>query len=318
MKKTILILFLSVIVAEAFAQSFYNRRINRRWEVSGSLGNTASLTELTPVGNYFDPKLNFGGDIQYKFGGRFNARLGVDFFQLSGDDLDIPEERNTRARGLSYTSNNIEMSGTVAVSLFGHSDRFTQRKLINPYIFAGVGLLYFDPRAEIPDSLIRNGVNYGAVPNAGKRVSLARYNTERADYSRFALVVPMGVGIRVKVTSFMDISGEVSGRITFTDYLDDISSTSYPALEEFDIDVQNIGAAKPEDIIAAALSSPKGSTGRRGNPDSNDYYMLFKLKANFYIQGDFLNKVFGVGGKRFNVKPNRKRRGGGIFSKKRR
>ncbi|MFT4741047.1 MAG: hypothetical protein ACI9L9_001837 [Marivirga sp.] len=311
MKKTILILLLSVIVAEAFAQSFYNRRINRRWEVSGSLGNTASLTELTPVGNYFDPKLNFGGDIQYKFGGRFNARVGVDFFQLSGNDLDIPEERNTRARGLSYTSNNIELSGTVAVSLFGHSDRFTDRKFINPYIFAGVGLLYFDPRAEIPDSLIRNGVNYGAVPNAGKRVSLARYNTERADYSRFALVIPMGIGLRVKVTSFMDISGEVSGRITFTDYLDDISSTSYPELDQFDW--QN----NEDELIAAALSSPLGSTGRRGNPDSNDYYMLFKVKANFYIQGDLLNKVFGIGGKKFNVKPSkRRRRGGGIFSKK--
>lgn len=308
MKKILIILFLTTAISEVFAQSFYNRRINRRWEVSGSIGNTASLTELTPDGNYFDPKLNFGGDIQYKFGGRFNARVGVDFFQLSGNDEDIPVEQNTRARGLSYTSNNIELNGTVTVSLFPHTDRFTQRKLVNPYVFAGIGLLYFDPRAVVPDSLVRDGINYGTVPNAGKRVSLANYNTERTDYSRFAIVVPMGIGVRVKVTQFMDIAGEIGGRITFTDYLDDISSNNYPDLDAFDW--QN----NQDEMIAAALSSPKGSTGRRGNPETNDYYMIFKIKANFYIQGDFFNSLFGVGGKKFNIKPRRR---GSSFGKRR-
>jgi hypothetical protein len=122
----------------------------------------------------------------------------------------------------------------------------------------------------------------------------------------------MGIGVRVKVTQFMDISGEVGGRMTFTDYIDDISSTTYPDIDEFDW--QN----SEDELIAAALSSPKGSQGRRGNPETNDYYILFKVKANFYIQGDLLNKVFGIGGKRFNIKPNRRRSGGGIFSKKRR
>ena len=99
----------------------------------------------------------------------------------------------------------------------------------------------------------------------------------------------------------MDVAAEVGGRITFTDYLDDVSSDDYPSLDQFDW--QN----DEKELIAAALSSPLGSTGRRGNADSNDYYMLFKLKANYYIQGDFLDRLFGIGGKRFNVKPNRGR-----------
>lgn len=282
---------------------------------TGGLGYARSLGDLTNPGSYFDTRLNIVGGLQYRFTNRVQAGVNLMAFQLSGDDQDIDPELNTRSRGLSFVSNNLELSATASVSLFPTANRFTQRKLVNPYVFAGVGVLLFDPRAEVPEFL-RNtaGDTLAAVPRAGEMVSLRKYQTERPNtYGRFAMVIPVGVGVRVKVTEFIDITAQISNRITFTDYLDDVSGRRYPDLDQF-----NWNPSSPDyvenDLIGAALSDPTGTSRNnvRGNPESDDYYLIFNVKAEFYIQGDMLNRIFGVGGKHYNIRPNRGR--GGLFN----
>ena len=313
MKKLLVISILLFLAQDIIAQSFYSNRINRRWLATGGLGYARSLGDLTNPGSYFDTKFNVVGGLQYRFTNRVQAGVNLMAFQLSGDDQDIDPELNTRSRGLSFVSNNLELSATATVSLFPTPTRFTQRKMINPYATVGVGLLLFDPRAEVPEYL-RNqtGDTLRAVPRAGEMVSLRQYQTERPNtYGRFAFVIPVGAGVRVKVTDFMDVSAEVSNRITFTDYLDDVSGRGYPDLDQFDW--QN----SDQEAIAAALSNPTGKGEIRGNPDSDDYYLIFNIKAEFYIQGELLNRIFSPGGKRYNIKPKRGRRGGGLFNKRR-
>lgn len=310
MKRALLISIFLMLGAELFAQSFYSNRINRRWMATGGLGYARSLGDLTNPGSYFDTKLNIVGGLQYLFTNRVSAGVNLMAFQLSGDDQEIDPELNTRSRGLSFVSNNLELSATASVSLFPTANRFTQRKLINPYLVAGVGVLFFDPRAEVPEFLRDEaGDTIMAVPRAGEMVSLRQYQTERPNtYGRFALVIPVGVGVRVKVTEFIDVTAQVSNRITFTDYLDDVSGVNgrgYPDISEFDLTV-------PEEVTAAALSNPSGRGEIRGNPESDDYYLIFNVRAEFYIQGDMLNRIFGVGGKHYNIRPNRGR--GGLFN----
>ena len=315
MKKVLIISILFFTAAEIFAQSFYSNRIDRKWMATGGAGYAQVLGDLSNPGNYFDSKLNIVGGLQYRVADRVNASLNLMAFQLAASDLEIDPELNTRSRGLSFVSNNLELSALASVSLFPGAARFRDRKLINPFVFAGVGVLLFDPRGEVPEFLKdASGDTLMAVPRAGDMVSLKRYQTERPNtYGRFAFVIPVGVGARIKVTPFLDITAQVSNRITFTDYLDDVSGPGYPDLDQFDLSV-------PEDVTAAALSAPSGLRGTtRGNPESDDYYMIFNVKAEFYIQGNFLTKIFGsAGGKRYNMKPKRGRRGGGLFKRNRR
>lgn len=315
MRKLLVISVLILFAQDIIAQSFYSNRINRRWMASGGVGYARSLGDLTNPGSYFDSKLNIVGGLQYRAADRINIGVNLMAFQLSGSDQEIDPELNTRSRGLSFVSNNLELSASATVSLFPMPTRFTQRKLINPYATIGVGVLLFDPRAEVPEYL-RNqaGDTLRAVPRAGEMVSLRQYQTERPNtYGRFAFVIPVGAGVRVKVTDFMDISAEVSNRITFTDYLDDVSGRRYPDLDQFDW--QN----SDQEAIAAALSDPNGTSRNavRGNPDSDDYYLIFNVKAEFYIQGALLNRIFSPGGKRYNIKPKRGRRSGGLFKRRR-
>jgi len=144
------------VCKNAFSQSFYDSKINRRWVLSGGVGYARSLSDLTNPGAYFDTKLNMEGGIQYLATDRISIRTHLLFFQLSGDDKDIDIELNTRSRDLSFVSNNIEFGSTMSVNLFPKSNRFIDRPRINPYVFSGVGLLYFDPRAEVPEYAIIN------------------------------------------------------------------------------------------------------------------------------------------------------------------
>ncbi len=268
------------------------------------VGYARSLSDLTNPGAYFDNKLNIEGGIQYLATDRINIRTHLLLFQLSGDDRDIDPELNTRSRGLSFVSNNIEMGTTISLSLFSKNSRFIDRPRINPYVFGGVGLLYFDPRAEVPKYAIVNGQSIPA-PRAGEMVSLHQYQTERPNsYSQFAVVIPLGLGVKIKATNFLDITLEASNRITFTDYLDDVSGKEYSDINEFDF-------SKDEDITAWALSNPSGTeSNTRGNPESDDYYLIVNLKLDFYIQGNFFNRLFGLDENKFDLTPQR---GGRLF-----
>lgn len=302
--KTAIFIITAVFVSEfALSQSFYNSRINRKWTASGGIGYARSLSDLTNPGSYFDTKLNIEGGIQYIATDRINIRTHLLLFQLSGDDMDIDPELDTRSRNLSFVSNNVELGTTVSISLLSMSKRFIGRPMVNPYVFGGVGILFFDPRAEVPEYAIVDGDSISA-PRAGETVSLHKYQTERPNtYNKLTVVFPVGLGVKVKATNFLDITLEGSTRITFTDYLDDVSGRGYPDINDFDFNNE-------EDITAWALSNPSGTGRTRGNPESNDYYLIVNLKADFYIQGGFFNKLFGVEGRRFNIKPKRRK---GLF-----
>ncbi len=308
MKKLLIIIFLVSIAQDVLSQTFYSRRLNRKWVATGGLGYARSLGDLTNPGSYFDTRFNIEGGLQYRANDRINIRANLLLFQLSGNDQEIDPELNTRSRGLSFVSNNAELSLGTTISLFPHSARFRQRKKINPYVYAGVGLLYFDPKAEIPGvAYIPGEAEPVQLANGGKRVSLREYQTERPNtYSNFAFVIPVGVGVKVKVSDFLDISAEVSNRITFTDYLDDVSGRNYsdPALFDF---------TQEREREAYALSNPTGTTSSvRGNPENNDFYLIANIKAEFYLRGDFLDGLFGINGKRLRF--NKGRRGRGLFN----
>jgi hypothetical protein len=141
----------------------------------------------------------------------------------------------------------------------------------------------------------------------GKWIALRKYRTEGQDnvYSAAAIAVPMGIGMYFTYMKKWRIGWEYSWRMTFTDYLDDISG-SIP-------DRKVVTAANPEDFqllssylyhsfdegyvessetnptnIPGTNFSTKGSP--RGNPLNNDNYMTFQLyvgkvirsKSNFY------------------------------------
>jgi len=83
----------------------------------------------------------------------------------------------------------------------------------------------------------------------------------------------------MKAGPFFNVALEGGYRLTFTDYLDDVS-TVYPDPASF------------TDPIAAALSmryeDPVPPGTQRGDPNQNDGYFLLNIKVEYYLPKNFL------------------------------
>jgi hypothetical protein len=217
------VILLLTISSLTEAQSFYSARRERSLILSGGLGTSTYYGDLANTNAYIKANPNVNAALQYFLTNRIGARVELNWFTLAGDDKDANGGGRVE-RNLSFQSSNFELSAVGMINLFTHGDRFYRRPGINIYGFAGIGLLYFNPKAT--DQL-------------GNSVSLQPLKTEGVAYSLVAPVIPFGLGIRFKVNPMFNLSIEAGFRKTFTDYLDDVSTT-YPGASSFNGDAQAI------------------------------------------------------------------------------
>lgn len=269
MKRLSVLLLLLVLAYSGIAQSFYAARRDRTLIFSGGTGTSTYLGELSNPGDYIDAKPNLNVGLQYFVFNRLSIRGEVSWFQLTGSDAKAGDAGRV-PRNLSFESNGVEASFTGALHLYPMGNRYYQRPGFNAYVFAGVGVMYSNPTAEL------NGVRY----------SLRPLMTEGVEYSRSQLVIPYGLGVKTKVGPFFNLALEVGYRKTFTDYLDDVSTV-------------HVDKSNWTDPVRVALSDRSGEVfgsniftpGQiRGNPDSMDGYMLMNVKVEYYLPTNFFFK----------------------------
>ncbi len=270
MKKILLVGFLVGFLAVDFvsAQSFFAIRRDRSLILTVGTGTSSYFGELSNDGDYLQANPNFHAGLEYYFTNRIAIRSELSWFQLSGDDKKATVESGRRERNLSFSENNFEISAVGMVSLYPNGRSFYQRPAFNVYGFAGIGLLYFNP------TTMYNGQKYQLAPQ----------HTELVNYSTVTPVIPIGLGLRFKLSPFINLCFEGGYRKTFTDYLDDVSGVHHDA-------------SKFPTALAAALSDrgpeigvPAAKEGSiRGNPKANDAYMLYSVKIEYYLPTNFLS-----------------------------
>lgn len=215
---------------------------------------------------------------------------------LKGDDAVTKNEvRNNR--NLSFRSNIGEASAYL--EYFPTSDKIYPRyKLkgvrgneafsLSPYFFAGVGVAFFNPKANL------NGKWIALQPLATEGQGLAG----RPDkYKRFTLTFPIGAGLKYRIDKQLALSFELSLRYTMSDYIDDVS-TSYYIPSEIEANTGSIAAALSDRSINPGVNgvqeSPNGLNNylQRGDPIWNDAYMfgLFSIHYRFIKGQIFIPK----------------------------
>ncbi|MFN3939234.1 MAG: DUF6089 family protein [Chitinophagales bacterium] len=199
-------------------------------------------------------------------------RTNLTYTILRGDDA-YSENEDRKERNLSFRSNVWEATGMFEYSVFRFSGR--DRRFFTPYVFAGAGLFYFNPKAEY------NGYWIALQPLGTEGQGLPQY-PEREKYSRVQLVAPIGGGVRY-LTNFGWVFGaELTWRLTNTDYIDDVS-TAYPNTDYF---FQQYDLATA--TLAANLSDRMDRDvtpefGQRGNPEHKDTYFIGMFTASYHF-----------------------------------
>jgi hypothetical protein len=247
----------------AEAQSFYTIRRNRNLLVSLGSGTANYFGEMVNPGEFGILKPNIAIGAEYYFTSRLSTRAELTWFQLSGDDSKADDDR--QERNLSFTSSNVELSVVGVINLSPIGIRFYQRSQLNLHAFAGVGLLYFNPKTEYQ----------------GEKVALQPLQTEGVKYSRLQPVIPFGLGARIKIDPFFNLLIEGGYRITFTDYLDDVSIRRYPDPSILKSDLAR--ALSDRRVEIGTQPSRPTEVGVRGNPEKNDGYFIANVTVQYYL-----------------------------------
>ncbi|QOI97884.1 MAG: hypothetical protein HRU69_10490 [Flammeovirgaceae bacterium] len=250
------------------AQSFYAIRKERSLIATVGTGTANYFGEMVNPQEYGKIRYNIVIGAEYYFTNRISGRAELSYFRIAGSDALADDDRVER--NLSFFSGNLELSTVGTISLFPMGQRFYQRPKLNVFAYAGIGLLYMNPKAKRQN---------------GEPVALQPLQTEGINYSRFQPVIPYGLGVKYMVDPFFNIIIEGGYRTTFTDYLDDVSIERYPdpSLLKSDLSREMSDRRRERDPDYPVLPG----LGKRGNPENNDGYFLMNVKVQYYLPYQF-------------------------------
>ncbi len=236
------------------------------WMGEISAGGMAYTGDLTQHG--FSPKRirpAAGFNIKYESGDLMNVRIGGMWGMLTADDKDN-KDPSLSVRNLNFTTHLIEGTAIVEFNLFDPEITTSY-----PYLFGGVGVFYFNPYTYDKDN---------------KKVYLHSLNTEgqglpqfpdRKQYKMTQVCLPVGIGWKWINKNKSLMSLEFGYRVTFTDYLDDVSKNY--------IDPELLAVEKG--VLTAELSYRKVNIPfaeydqPRGNSAKKDLYYVLNFTYSF-------------------------------------
>jgi hypothetical protein len=238
----IFVLFCSTNLA---AQSRFFNILAGGTHYSGDLGNAPIPKLIYPAGG-----IGFGVELNNRM--LINANLF--YGKMGGHDK---FNTKTKERNLSFFSHIAEFSLQFEYNLF---DLYEYK--VTPHFFTGVGLFNYSPYTKVGDNI----------------VYLQSLNTEgqgfvegRKKYKTTQFSIPIGGGITWAISDNKRLSIFSGIRKTFTDYLDDVSTTY--------VDYNTLLNARGGNAVALAFRGDEYNGAayptagpQRGNKKNKDYY----------------------------------------------
>ncbi len=237
---------------------------------------------------FFDLELGetrpvLGFTYRYNFDGWKAIRFNIFYASVGGDDRKIDhtigsDEEFRRYRNLNFKSDIIELSSQLEIN-FMRYEIGRRRYRFAPYGLIGIGAFYFNPKDQ--DS----GVELQPLHTEGQGFN--EY-PDRKPYSLIQVAALIGAGIKYNVNEHWSLGFEYGHRLTWTDYIDDVSTTyvdpdlfakNMPAGEA---NVASIQAVQSGEFVdpdqyrpGIEFSVSPGQT--RGDPADNDHYIFAGL-----------------------------------------
>ena len=243
-KVSIFIFLFSLLAKIGYSQLKYTN-----WELGIAAGGAGYMGDLNQNNPLLLSGINAGIFVKRNFSEYLGVRFNYNFGQIKGDDANS-NNAQFRARNLSFKTNLTELSAIADFNFFGFPLNGDQRR-ITPYVFAGAGLLIFDPRKKIEGNIYH----------------LTDYKTEGQEqpYKDKVLTIPYGLGIKYQRNGGFSVFSEIGYRSPNTDYLDDVSGyySEKPAL--VNVGGELINLSDPSTNYAGIPGTQRGDLRKRDN-----------------------------------------------------
>ncbi len=230
---------------------------------------------------------NFGAFFRYKLSSQIATKINLEYIRIEAYDGNSTNP-GRRARNLDFRNDMFELTNTWELYIYkvndvGRTGRY--RTDFQLYLFAGFGGLYHNPKGQL------NGTWYALQP--------LRTEGQDKPYKKLQFVIPAGLGFYYSINRKYRIGMEIGWRTTFTDYLDDISTT-YPNPQSLDSDLARQLSNKTTPALLAQINQENNlegvqgqellmdafkENGKRGDPTHNDSYLTANVTLSFMIRG---------------------------------
>jgi len=271
MRHFVLLFLILIYVFNGLTQQTFGEKS----ELGFMLGASYYTGDLNRMGHFRQMSFAGGAIYRYNVNPRFDLRGTVFAGQIKGDDA-LSNHEYFKNRNLNFNSILIEGSFGVEFNYLTYvtGRTYGERYWFSSYMFAQLAGFYFNPKTEF------EGNTYELQPlgTEGQGTSLSN----ESNYSRFQVSMPIGLGFKMNLSKKVQFFVEYGIRLTFTDFLDDVSGTY--------VDPTQLAAINGD--IAAQLSdrslNPMGYSGRntgmrRGDGAYNDWYAFFGAGLTFKL-----------------------------------
>lgn len=298
MQRLILLIFTLLLIfpATSFSQAwkYYRQEIHFGVGASNFLGELGGANQIGTNRlkdlefSLTRPTVKIG--YRYMFNPYFKGGADLLYGRLNGDDQ-LTKESFRNNRNLHFRSPIVEFSGFFEFYPFtekiGHMYRMkgvggNKEHYFSPYISVGVGAFWFNPRAKYP------------VDN--KWHNLQPLQTENVAYKKISICIPIGIGVKYSLTREMSIGFEMTGRKTFTDYIDDVSTVYVDKSSESAMAIFFANPTTnqiPPYIDGSIVITPTDVGQQRGDPSDKDSYLfaIFSIHYRFLKYKKHLPKL---------------------------
>ena len=246
------------ILLLAFSSLVYSQP--KTLEIGGAVGGVYYIGELNPALPFNQTQLAYGALARLNLNYRWTMKLSYTRGNIKGNDLTT---QAVEGRDLNFKT---KINDYSLVMEFNFWPYFTgsKRNYMTPFLFAGATYFTFKT-ADL------NGVLLQPQGTEGQNIGF----DGRSPYNQFGVAFPFGIGFKYSIGKRIGLALEWGMRKTFTDYLDDVSTSYYfnaPAV------------SSPDE--AQLLSDPTMTHDaymQRGNDGTKDWYSFAGLTVTYKI-----------------------------------
>jgi hypothetical protein len=168
----------------------------------GDLAPVPVITETNPAGGIF---------ARYNISSSFALTGSINTTMVSGSDKNFSYNNY---RNLNFRSMIYEYATVLEFNYFKYGVGVLDKRATS-YLFLGVSAFRFSPQTQYQ----------------GQWIDLSNIRTENVAYNLYSFAVPFGMGFKLRLNKHFAFEGNIGLRMTFTDYLDDVSGT-YPNIAD--------------------------------------------------------------------------------------
>jgi hypothetical protein len=239
---------------------------------------------------------------RWNLGAYFSARLDLNFLRLYGDDNlasvgtrgDFSGEDPNRGDGddawfryyrqLNFRTNVFEAAvvGEIIPYNFELGGGYQDYSVLSPYALVGIGIYNFKPQGLTSDGA---WVNLKPLKTEGQGLV-----DGRVPYKLTQLNVPIGFGLKWTYNDTWTMALEVNHRLTFTDYIDDVSTDYVDPqvfIDNMPIDQANMAirmARRSVEVDPGFINGEVSAPGeQRGDPKDNDSFYTINIRFSYLI-----------------------------------